>query len=223
MAANLARRIDSIIRTAVLLLIAAAVLGAVLVMTTNRPEPVLLSPSALASQAISLSQMEGVPGGALVEAPLFWESRQPYVAPANEVTEVSLPATGTGIDDMRLVGIVGAGVQSSAAIVMLRGERLRIPFAGELDGWELTGMTPTTATFMGVDRNGEPIEHILSLEDSRSESRINSPGVGGIRTQPNSLPSTWASPDSSANPDSAGDADSVEEPGDIQNNQDQNG
>src|SRR5690606_26099496 len=121
----------------------------------SRPEPVLLSPSALASQAISMPQMDGVPGGALVEAPLFWESRQPYLAPEEEEAEVSLPATATGIEDMRLVGIVGAGVQSSAAIVMLRGERLRIPFAGELDGWELTSMTPTTAIFMGVDRNGE--------------------------------------------------------------------
>ncbi|HLV37082.1 MAG TPA: hypothetical protein VKY59_18310 [Spirillospora sp.] len=223
MAANLARRIDSIIRTAVLLLIAAVALGAVLVMTKSRPEPVLLSPSALASQAISMPQMNSVPGGALVEAPLFWESRQPYLAPVEEAAEVSIPTRGTGIDDMRLVGIVGAGVQSSAAIVIIGGERLRIPFGEDQNGWRLSSMTPTTATFMGFDGNGEPVEYILSLEDRRVAPSLNSRGAGSISVQPNSMPSTWSSPDSSTNPDNAGDADSIEEPGDIQNNQDQNG
>lgn len=223
MATNLARRIDGLIRAALLLLIAAAAVGAVLVMTKSRPEPVLLSPSTLSSQAISLSQTESVPGGALVQAPLFWESRQPYVAPEDERAEEIVPETGTGIDDMRLVGIVGAGVRSSAAIVVFRGERLRIPFAGEVDGWELSAMSPTTATFTGVDRNGEPIDHVLSLEHSRSESPISGPGANGIGVQPISAPSTWASPDSAANPDAAGDAGPVEEPGDIQNNPDQNG
>jgi len=225
MATNLARRMDSVIRVALLLLIAAAAFGAVLVMTKSRPEPVLLSPSALGSQAISLPRAENVSGGALVEAPLFWESRQPWLAPADETAEVILPATGSGIDDMRLVGIVASGVQSSAAIVTIRGERLRIPFGEEVDGWVLSSMTPTTVTFIGADRNGEPVEHILSLEASRSQIRASPQGAGSQNSsaRPDSPPSTWSDLDSSPDPDTAGDADNIEDPSDIQNNPDQNG
>ena len=223
MAANLAQRIDSLIRAALLLLIAAAAVGSVLVMTKSRPEPVLLSPSALSSEAISLSQTESVPGGALVQAPLFWESRQPYVAPEDERAEEIVPETRTGIDDMRLVGIVGAGVQSSAAIVVFRGERLRIPFGEEQAGWRLSSMTPTTATFLGIDRSGEPIEHTLSLYWGPSQLSTTSEGTMGAQSQPDDSPSTWSTSDIETNVGTAEDPSSVRDPSDTQNNPDQNG
>lgn len=216
MATNLAGRIDRAIRISLILLAAAAVLAVLLVVTKSRPEPVPLSSSALGSETINLPPVEGIPGGALVENPLFWASRRPYNAPGEEVEEEVQPSGATGIEDMRLVGVITSGIETSAVIVTVRGQRQRIPFGGEVDGWELISMAPTSATFLGPGRNGEFIEHTLNLEDSRSQPRESQ----GARANPSNQRS-WFSLDNDTDPDTV--SDSVEDQDDPQDNQDQNG
>ena len=173
---NLAANIDRIIRIILLLLVAAVVLAVLAVMTTKRPEPVLLSASALSSQTLSLPA-SGDASGALVEAPLFWVSRRPYEASVDTAEEATQPSGPTVIDDMQLVGIVASGVETSAVIVNIRGQRRRISFGGEVEGWQLISMEPTEATFVGVARNGEVVERTLQLQDSRGQPRARIPAA----------------------------------------------
>lgn len=175
MIANPVRHIDLALRLLLLALLLCLALGAVLVVTKTRPQPLPVPQSVLRTQDINVPRAGVAPGGALVQNPLFWEGRRPYIAPdeaMQEETATAQPSGPTLVDEMKLVGIIGAGIEYSGVIVRLKERRLRIEVGEEIEGWELTGLARTEAKFTGVDRNGEFIERTLTLKRSNTSSEM---------------------------------------------------
>lgn len=162
MTTGLARYLSLVTRASLAVLVAGAVIGVILVTAQSRPEPVEPPASALKPVAVTPPEVEAVPGGALVERPLFWESRRPYTAPEPVAGEQPTPGSDA-IDKIKLVGVFASGIRAGV-IVDIEGERRRIGLNEEVQGWQLTGMTPGSATFAGVGRDGNIVERRLVLQ-----------------------------------------------------------
>lgn len=159
------RRMARLIRGLVLLLLIGAVLGAVLVLSTRRPEPLPMASSALEARALSLPSGQERVSNDLVLRPLFWESRRP-LEDVQQPPEVA-PSREQRLDEAVLVGLFGSGT-ASGAILKLRGQRLRVAVGEQVEDWELREITADTAVFTRVGGNNEqPVR--LVLERNRHE------------------------------------------------------
>lgn len=158
------RRIGSLTKLLLLLLLLGAVLGGVLVLGTDRPEPIAMAPSALQEESLELAPQLGRATNDLVYRPLFWAGRRPSQEPEPVVVQEQTPVYR--LDEVVLLGVFGSGGRSGV-IVEVAGESRRLLLGEQLDGWTLETITEQRADFSRAGDDESAARESLELEHVR--------------------------------------------------------
>lgn len=197
------------------------------------PEPHLPAESSLRVAGVAGAEQAQELATDLTERPLFWYGRKPYEPPAAEVVVSEAPeeVLEMAIDEVQLVGVLGAGDQSGI-IVTHAGASRRLALDDEIEGWSFVGLSDDGARFASEGRTRVlTMEHAApsappkrkdkssadksdkkagkkSRDEDRtrkrakkSESRTNE---GGSRQQPR-MTSVWGGPPKKAEPEEPAD------------------
>ena len=138
--------------TVLLILIAVMTVSVIMLSTvgmsrvTNLPQAEPLPPASDSLEAVAVVIPEVVPfvKGEMIERPLFWKGRRPYI-PVEKETEKPVPvAEGPDLfDKIKLVGVYSGG-----AILIVDGVKQRIHIGEELDGWTFELMDADRVMFV---------------------------------------------------------------------------
>ena len=161
------RRITRLIKILLLLLVAAALVGAALVLGTDRPAPLAMAPSALEAERLQLAALASRESSDMVYRPLFWEGRRPLEEPAQVV--VNEPQRPNRLEEVRLLGVFSTTGQAGV-ILTVRNERRRVVLGETVEGWRLVGVTAGQAIF---ERGGNDAENDESLRQVALELERN--------------------------------------------------
>jgi hypothetical protein len=103
--------------------------------------------SPVSTGAVSAAQSQ-----LLQSRPLFWPSRRPLVSDVEEpeqVTEAPQVAPVRRLNELNLLGALGAGEQG-AAIVSYKGKIMRVAVGDDIDGWTLQSVAIGEAEFVSA-------------------------------------------------------------------------
>lgn len=165
------RRITRLIKILLVLLVAAALVGAALVLGTDRPAPLAMAPSALQADSLRITPLLDRQSNDLVYRPLFWAGRRPLEEPSREVI-VEPQQTASSLQGARLLGVFSSGGQSGG-ILSLGNERRRVLVGDSVEGWELASINAGQAIFESAGNNAENDDNrrrvVLELERKTHE------------------------------------------------------
>lgn len=142
------------------------VLTVVVALLMMRPVSVKSSaPNLSVMEPVELQHREGAADLApILNQPLFWAERAPYVAAEEEAEVVEVAPKSNALDDAQLVGVITTS-EGSVVMLKLRDKVLRMALLDELDGWVLVDIEPEQAVFsLGIEGEGEPEFTIIELQ-----------------------------------------------------------
>jgi hypothetical protein len=132
--------------TAILIFVLLA--GGARLLFLSQPEPIAPASSTLKVEGIrgSMTGAEEELPTDLVDRPIFWLGRKPFEAAGEEVEVVrdTLPVGDDDLDNVRLVGVIGDGSNSSV-IVTYQGKNHRLKLDDEIAGWTFAMFSPQGA------------------------------------------------------------------------------
>ena len=139
-------------------------------MTHSAPDPVLPSESAFEVSGVDTSArfLDPNSGVSLVSKPLFWPGREPYVPPEgmDEAFVTDTAASDSALRETRLLGVYAAG-DREGAILLHKGQRLRLMVGETIDGWELGAVGSDEASFSsGRESLSLVLEHAVTSPDA---------------------------------------------------------
>lgn len=138
---------------------------------TRLPEPLLPAPDSLSAVQIGLPAGEESTTGDVVERPLFWSGRRPFVPSEEEPAPVAAaPAADDELDKVKLLGAYMASGRAGI-IFELDGKRQRIVIGEDIGDWTLRYINPTGAIF---ERGSGGVENtrILSLQHAAPDAAM---------------------------------------------------
>lgn len=142
------------------LLVVVVAWGAGRVMLLSAPEPHLPAESSLHVAGVAGEDAAQALPDDLTSRPLFWYGRTPYEPPPQEAEVFEQPqeVLEMEIDEVQLVGILGAGDQSGI-IVSHAGASRRLALDDEIEGWRFVGLSAEGAEFTSLGRT-----RVLTME-----------------------------------------------------------
>jgi hypothetical protein len=135
---------------------------------TSEPDPIHPAESSLRVDDMRYGRdTEGDSAQALVNRPLFWQGRYPYVP--DQVAEIAAPVEARGsnaINQVKLRGVYPGGI-----IISYEGKGRRVRL-GE-------SVAPGAAVFSsGKDQRTLNLEHAFSVAKPRAQPAVDEPAVG---------------------------------------------
>lgn len=121
--------------------------GAHLLLASD-PDPVLLAADAMQPAKV-LVFVDETSASALIERPVFWQSRRVLVAAGKQVeptAQKAAVADVAALENVTLLGVFGSG-SSGSIIAMVDGTQQRVAINDSVKGWELTGIKGREVTF----------------------------------------------------------------------------
>ena len=141
----------------------------------DSPPP--LSPSADSLKAITIEQLEHnlAENSKILERPLFWQERRPYVAKKKPLDRkpVLQEEEADPFDKVKLIGVYSGG-----AIFIVDGEKQRLYLGDEVAGWTLDLMNADSVIFVqGSENKVLQLEHAtvkaVKAKPAKAKTAIN--------------------------------------------------
>jgi hypothetical protein len=138
---------------------------------TSEPDPIHPAESSLRVDDMRYGRdTEGDSAQALVNRPLFWQGRYPYVP--DQVAEIEAPVMevrgSTAIDQVKLRGVYPGGI-----IISYKGEGRRVRLSESVEDWTFIERLPGAAVFSsGKDSRTLNLEHAFSVAKPRAQPAV---------------------------------------------------
>jgi hypothetical protein len=186
--------------TAILIFVLLA--GGARLLFLSQPEPIAPASSTLKVEGIrgSMTGAEEELPTDLVDRPIFWLGRKPFEAAGEEVEVVrdTLPVGDDDLDNVRLVGVIGDGSNSSV-IVTYQGKNHRLKLDDEIAGWTFAMFSPQGAMFEnGGQRQPLELQHAKPTAPARARAVPKRLASGSSRDSANTEKTSSASAGKSA-------------------------
>ena len=143
---------------------------------TSEPDPIHPAESSLRVDDMRYARdTEGDSAQALVNRPLFWQGRYPYVP--DQVAEIAAPVEARGsnaINQVKLRGVYPGGI-----IISYEGKGRRVRLGESVADWQFIELRPGAAVFSsGKDQRTLNLEHAFSVAKPRAQPAVDEPAVG---------------------------------------------
>ncbi|WP_409524920.1 hypothetical protein [Nitrincola sp. MINF-07-Sa-05] len=162
---NVARSISMIAVVLTTVFVALFAWGWLKVKLMSDPEPWLPAPESLSAVVVTMPQAGGVSDEVVLDRPLFWAGRRPYIEPEASVAVTEEPSKGNDIlDKTRLLGAYMAP-GAAGVILDVDGSRERLLMGETLGEWTLRYMSSMGAVFgKGEEQDGPGVTRTITLE-----------------------------------------------------------
>lgn len=139
------------------------------------PQPLAPSPDSLEAVIIKLPEYDLAEKSDLLERPLFWQERRPYVVKEKKMTDKKpvLLEEEDPFDGVKLIGVYSGG-----AIFIVDGEKQRLYIGDEVAEWTLDLMNADSVIFVqGSENKLLQLEHAtvktVKAKPARAKTAIN--------------------------------------------------
>lgn len=121
------------------------------IQNVSSPQPLAPSADSLEAVVIDLSEYDLVDKSDMLERPLFWQERRPYVAKEKKVVDKKPVLLEEGDDPFDKIKLIG--VYSGGAIFIVDGEKKRLYIGDEVAEWTLDLMNADSVIFVQGSEN----------------------------------------------------------------------